>query len=74
MANNSKTKPTQAQQPQRTYLISSTVLMDVMRYLMTRPYGEVVKLMGALSTLNQLDKSIGADFVKQQPVEANAKK
>ena len=74
MANNSKTKPTQAQQPQRTYLISSTVLMDVMRYLMTRPYGEVVKLMGVLSTLSQLDKGIGADFVKQQAVEANAKK
>ena len=74
MANNSKTKPTQEQQPQRTYLISSTVLMDVMRYLMTRPYGEVVKLMGALSTLSQLDKSIGADFVKQQAVETNAKK
>ena len=72
MANNSKTKP--AQQPQRTYLISSTVLMDVMRYLMTRPYGEVVKLMGALSTLSQLDKSIGADFVKQQAVETNSKK
>ena len=74
MANNSKTKPTQAQQPQRTYLISSAVLMDVMRYLMTRPYGEVVKLMSTLSTLNQLDKSIGADFVKQQAVETNAKK
>ena len=74
MANNSKTKPTQAQQPQRTYLISSAVLTDVMRYLMTRPYGEVVKLMSTLSTLNQLDKSIGADFVKQQAVETNAKK
>jgi len=74
MANNSKAKTTQPQQPQRTYLISSAVLMDVMRYLMTRPYGEVVKLMGALSTLSQLDKSIGADFVKQQAVEANAKK
>ena len=74
MANNSKTKPTQAQQPQRTFLISSALLMDVMRYLMTRPYGEVVKLMGALSTLNQLDKGIGADFVKQQAVETNAKK
>ena len=72
MANNSKTKPTQ--QPQRTYLISSAVLMDVMRYLMTRPYGEVVKLMSTLSTLNQLDKSIGAAFVKQQAVETNAKK
>ena len=74
MANNSKEKPTQAQQPQRTYLISSVVLMDVMRYLMTRPYGEVVKLMNMLATLSQLDPSIGADFVKQQAVETNAKK
>ena len=74
MANNSKTKPTQAQQPQRTYLISSTVLMDVMRYLMTRPYGEVVKLMGALSTLNQLDPKLGADFVKKESATIDAKK
>ena len=74
MANNSKTKPTQEQQPQRTYLISSAVLMDVMRYLMTRPYGEVVKLMNMLATLSQLDPSIGADFVKRQAVETNVKK
>ena len=74
MANNSKTKPTQAQQPQRTYLISSTVLMDVMRYLMTRPYGEVVKLMGVLSTLNQLNPSIGPDFIKKESVVTDAKK
>ena len=74
MANNSKTKPTQAQQPQRTYLISSAVLMDVMRYLMTRPYGEVVKLMGVLSTLNQLNPSIGPDFIKKESVTADAKK
>ena len=74
MATNSKEKPT-VQQPQpRTYLISSVQLTEVMRYLMTRPYGEVVKLMGALSTLNQLDKSIGADFIKQQAVETNVKK
>ena len=33
---------------------------------MTRPYGEVVKLMNMLATLNQLDPSIGADFVKKQ--------
>ena len=72
MANNSKTKP--AQQPQRTYLISSTILMDVMRYLLTRPYGEVVKLMNMLATLNKLDSKIGADFVKQQAVETNVKK
>ena len=35
----------------RTYSISSKQLMDIMRYLMTRPYGEVVKLMNALSVL-----------------------
>ena len=72
MANNSKTKPTQ--QPQRTYLRSSTQLTDVMRYLMSRPYAEVVKLMNMLATLNQLDPQIGADFVKQQAVDTNAKK
>ena len=65
MTNNSKEKPTQQPNP-RTYLISSVQLTDIMRYLMSRPYAEVVKLMNMLSTLNQLDPSIGADFVKQQ--------
>jgi len=37
-----------------------------MKYLMSRPYAEVVKLMNMLGTLNQLDPSIGADFVKKQ--------
>ena len=74
MANNSKTKPTQAQQPPRTYLISSTILMDVMRYLLTRPYGEVVKIMNALGTLNQLDPKLGADFVKKESATIDAKK
>ena len=74
MASNSKEKPTQAQQPLRTYLIDSVKLTEVMRYLMTRPYGEVVKLMNMLATLHQLDPQIGADFVKQQAVETNAKK
>ena len=73
MATNSKEKPT-IQQPQRTYLISSLQLTDVMRYLMTRPYGEVGKLMNMLATLNQLDPKLGADFVKQQAVETNVKK
>ena len=58
----------------RTYLIDSMQLQDIMRYLMTRPYAEVVKLMGMLGTLNQLDPSIGADFVKKQAEEANGKK
>ena len=74
MASNSKEKPT-VQQPQpRTYLISSVQLTEVMRYLMTKPYAEVVKLMNMITTLGQLDPSIGADFVKQQAVETNAKK
>ena len=45
-------KEEQKQQPTpRTYIISSEHLMDIMRYLMTRPYGEVVQLMTSLSTL-----------------------
>ena len=74
MASNSKEKPTQTQQPLRTYLIDSVKLTEVMRYLMTRPYGEVVKLMNMLATLNQLDPSIGPDFIKKESVTADAKK
>ena len=75
MTTNSKEKPT-VQQPQpRTYLISSVQLTEVMRYLMTRPYGEVVKTMNMLATLSQLDPNIGTDFVKkEQAVETNVKK
>jgi len=64
MTNNSKEKaiPTNP----RTYLINSVQLTDIMKYLMSRPYAEVVKLMNMLGTLNQLDPSIGADFVKKQ--------
>ena len=66
MATNAKEKPTQQEPKPRTFLISSVQLTEIMRYLMSRPYAEVVKLMNMLSTLNQLDPSIGADFVKQQ--------
>jgi len=58
----------------RTYLIDSMQLQDIMKYLMTRPYGEVAKLMAMLARLNQLDPKIGADFVKKQAEEANGKK
>ena len=64
MTNNSKEK--QAPTTPRTYLINSVQLTDIMKYLMSRPYAEVVKLMNMLATLNQLDPSIGADFVKKQ--------
>ena len=58
----------------RTYLIDSMQLQDIMKYLMTRPYAEVVKLMSMLARLNQLDPKIGADFVKKPMEDSNAKK
>ena len=58
----------------RTYLIDSMQLQVIMKYLMTRPYGEVVNLMAMLARLNQLDPKIGADFVKKPMEDSNAKK
>jgi len=58
----------------RTYLIDSMQLQDIMKYLMTRPYGEVANLMAMLARLNQLDPKIGADFVKKEAENANGKK
>ena len=46
-----KEKQKQQKTIPRTYTISSEQLMDIMRYLMSRPYAEVVKLMNSLSTL-----------------------
>ena len=68
MANN-KDKTTQTNP--KTYLINSVQLTELMRYLMGRPYAEVVKLMNMLAALNQLDPSIGADFVKKQNTEVS---
>ena len=58
----------------RTYLISSEHLMGIMKYLMTRPYGEVVKLMNSLASLSPLDPRIAADFVKAQKGDQNGGK
>ena len=49
----------------RMYHIDSERLMDIMRYLMTRPYGEVVKLMNSLSTLMPVDLNGGEDVWKK---------
>ena len=35
----------------KTYLVTSELLMDRMRYLMTRPYGEVHTIMNKLASL-----------------------
>mgnify|MGYP003679427123 FL=1 len=58
----------------RTYLVDSKQLQEIMKYLMTRPYGEVANLMAMLARLNQLDPKIGADFVKKETENSNAKK
>ena len=39
------------QEQPKTYLINSEQLMDIMRYLMTRPYGEVHTVMNKLASL-----------------------
>ena len=56
-----KVKP----QTARTYFINSEQLMDIMRYLMTRPYGEVVKLMNSLSTLTPVNSDGGDNVGKK---------
>ena len=53
-------------QPQpRQYLIDSEKLKDIMKYLMTRPYGEVVKLMNSLSTLMPVNTNGGENVGKK---------
>jgi hypothetical protein len=47
-------------QPQpRQYLIDSEKLKDIMKYLMTRPYGEVITLMNTLATLTPFEPKTG---------------
>ena len=58
-------KPKTQQPTPKVYSISSEQLMDVMRYLMTRPYGEVVKIMNMLSTLNPQGFDGGKDDRKK---------
>ena len=59
-----KEKQKQQKTNPRTYTISSEQLMDIMRYLMTRPYGEVVKLMNSLAGLTPV--SGGNDDVRKK--------
>jgi len=57
---------------EKTFLITTTQLQDIMRYLMTRPYAEVVKLMNMLSVLEPLDPRLSKEFVKQSKGEDNS--
>ena len=52
------------------YIISGSQVQSILRYLFTRPYGEVVQGIEGLSKgLRQLDPKIGADFVAK-PTDA----
>ena len=60
-----KEKQTQQKPNPRTYTISSEQLMDIMRYLMSLPYAEVVKLMNMLSTLAPQSKGVNSNDGKK---------
>ncbi len=49
---------------EKQYIISGSQVQSILRYLFTRPYGEVVQGIEVLSRgLRELDPNIGADFV-----------
>ena len=53
------------------YIISGTQVQSILRYLFTRPYGEVVQGIEVLSKgLRQLDPNIGADFIAKPKDDA----
>ena len=64
----------QEQTGSRTYWIDSMQLKDIMKYLMTRTYGEVANIMAMLAQLNQLDHKRGTAFVKKATESTNVKK
>ena len=52
------------QQMDKQYIISGSQVQSILRYLFTRPYGEVVQGIEVLSKgLRELDPKISADFV-----------
>tara|TARA_R100001377_G_scaffold33463_1_gene18297 strand:- start:2360 stop:2584 length:225 start_codon:yes stop_codon:yes gene_type:complete len=49
---------------EKQYIISAPQVQGILRYLFTRPYGEVVQGIEILSRgLKELDPNLGADFV-----------
>ena len=56
---NEKEKAQQQKPQPRVYTINSEQLMDIMRYLMTRPYAEVVTIMNSLASLVPFEHKAG---------------
>ena len=48
------------------YIISSEQVQFLLRYLFTRPYGEVIKLIEILGQLRELDEKVNADFISKK--------
>ena len=44
---------------QKQYLVTASQLQDIMKYLMTRPYGEVITLMNSLVSLTPFKPQAG---------------
>ena len=49
----------------KQYIISGSQVQSILRYLFTRPYGEVVKLMNSLSALTPYNTGGGKDDGKK---------
>ena len=48
------------------YLITQEQVQTLLKYLFTKPYGEVAQAIGILSKLPKLDAKINPDFVKDE--------
>jgi hypothetical protein len=48
------------------YIISGEQVQIILRYLFTRPYGEVIKLIEILGQLRELDEKVNADFISKK--------
>ena len=53
----------------RQYLIDSEKLKDIMIYLMTRPYAEVVTIMNSLATLLPLNLKVGRKIMEKNNLD-----
>ena len=50
----------------KTYMINSEEVQFILRYLFTRPYGEVIKIIEILGQLRELDEKVNADFISKK--------
>jgi len=48
------------------YIINGEQVQLLLRYLFTRPYGEVIKLIEILGQLRELDEKVNAEFISKK--------